>query len=126
MGTPAEHHEKARRHQLFLASISDEFPDWLATVAFYAAVELIELLLAERGHHSKSHFERKEALKRHFPHPELNRAFNDLYNASLDARYLPSSTIPSAADVRAILIGRRLAQIESYVKAHARFQPDSE
>jgi hypothetical protein len=46
MATAAEHQEKANRHLRFLNQISDEFPDWLAVVAFYAAVELVEKLLA--------------------------------------------------------------------------------
>jgi hypothetical protein len=93
---PREHQQKAESHLRFLESIADDFPDWLATVAFYAAVELIEELLAARGHHSQSHFERKSALKQHFPNRELNHAYFDLYNASLDARYLPSQQCRAA------------------------------
>ena len=54
---------KAASHKKFLQTISDDFPDWLATVAFYAAVEMVEQLLAERGHHGESHHDRKVALK---------------------------------------------------------------
>lgn len=110
-------------HKKFLETISDEFPDWLATAAFYTAVELVEQLLAERGHHSKSHFERKQALKRHYPHRTLNQAFHDLYNASLDARYLPAEKCPSSEDVRKILIGQRLKFIEDYVRSKSSYNP---
>ena len=119
MGNQAEHHAKAVRHKEFLQTIPDEYPDWLATVAFYTAVELIEQLLAERGHHSKSHFDRKQALKKHYPHRTLNQAFHDLYNAALDGRYLPQDKAPSVEDVRNILIGKRLTFIEEYVKSHS-------
>jgi hypothetical protein len=122
MGTAAEHQEKAQRNRRFLATISDEFPEWLASVAFYTAVELIEQLLAAKGHHSKSHFERKTALKQYYPNQHLNRAFNDLYNASLDGRYLSLDKAPTTADVRAILIGKQLALIEQYVAAQAKIQ----
>src|SRR5690606_34511623 len=67
MGKSAEHRAKAESHLAFLATVADEFPDWLCTVAFYAAVEFVEEMLAARGHHSKSHFERKEALRKAFP-----------------------------------------------------------
>lgn len=123
MGNQAEHHAKAISHKKFLETISDEFPDWLATVAFYAAVELVEQLLAERGHHSKSHFDRKQALKKHYPHRTLNQAYHDLYNASLDSRYLPSEKSPSSEDVRNILIGKRLKFIEDYVGSKSSYTP---
>lgn len=119
MATSSEHQQKADRHLAFLATISDEFPDWLATVAFYTAVELIEKLLAARGHHSKSHFERKTALIRHFPDRALHRSYNDLYNASLDGRYLSLDKCPTAEDVRQVLIARRLDHIVKYVASHA-------
>lgn len=119
MGTSAEHQEKADSHRRFLLQISNEFPDWQATVAFYTAVELIEGLLAERGHHSKSHFDRKTALKKHFPNRQLNEAYNDLYNASLDARYLSRAKGPTPEEVKAILVDRRLTYIAQYVAAHA-------
>ncbi|HEV3004407.1 MAG TPA: hypothetical protein VGX78_08085 [Pirellulales bacterium] len=118
MATPAEHQAKADRHLAFLATISDAFPEWLATVAFYAAVELIEKLLARHGHHSQSHFERKSALKRHFPSAALNRAYFDLYNASLDARYLSVEQCPDVKDVREVLIAKRLESIRQYVESH--------
>lgn len=119
MATPTEHQEKADSHFRFLGQISDEFADWLATVAFYTAVELVEKLLAKHGHHSKDHFDRKTALKRYHPNRQLNEAYNDLYNASLDARYLPRSNCPSAKDVRDILIDRRLRHVSQYVASHS-------
>lgn len=119
MGTSSEHQEKATRHLTFLATIPDEFPEWLATVAFYAAVELIEKLLADRGVHSKSHFERKSALRTHFPDRALNRAYGDLYNASLDARYESVDRSPTLQEVREVLIQRRLHHVATYVSSHS-------
>ena len=118
MGTQAEHLAKAKSHRAFLDTIPDQFPDWLATVAFYTAVEYVEMLLATRGHHSKSHFDRKNALHRHFPNRPLNRAFSDLYNASLDGRYLSPAQCPTVQEVRTILIAQRLEHIEKYVTSH--------
>lgn len=119
MGTHAEHQAKAESHLRFLAQISDDFPDWMATVAFYTAVELVEKLLAKHGHHSTDHFDRKTSLKKYYPNRQLNQAYYDLYNASLDARYLPQSKCPSANEVREILIDRRLRHISQYVTSHA-------
>lgn len=109
---------KADRHARFLATISDEFPDWLATVAFYTAVEWIEMMLAGRGHHSKSHFDRKSALKKHFPNRALNEAYNTLFNASLDARYLSIERCPAVDQIRSELIARRLDHITKYAASY--------
>lgn len=119
MGTAAEHQDKAESHLRFLGQITDDFPDWMATVAFYTAIEFVEKLLAKHGHHSTDHFSRKTALKRYYPDRQLNAAYYELYNASLDARYLPQSKCPSAKDVRDILIGKRLKHISQYVASHA-------
>jgi hypothetical protein len=120
MGTSSEHKNKANRHLAFLATIPDEFPEWLATVAFYAAVELIEKLLADHGVHSESHHDRRTALKRLFPSHALNRSYSDLYNASMDARYLSIADCPSIQVVREILIKQRLQHIIAYVASHSK------
>ena len=54
MGTAAKHEEKAAHHSEFFAEISDRYPDWLATVAFYAAVEYVEGLFAVRHSQPRS------------------------------------------------------------------------
>ena len=67
MGTAAEHDEKARHHLQFLGEISDQYPDWLATVAFYAAVELVERLFAQHRVHSRGHEDRNQSVQRRYP-----------------------------------------------------------
>lgn len=119
MPTQAEHQEKADSHLRFLSQIGDEFPDWLATAAFYAAVELVEKLLARNGHHSNDHSERTKALRRLHPNPRLNEAYRELYNASLDARYSPRSKSPTLKEVRETLIEKRLRHIIQYVASHS-------
>lgn len=119
MGKSAEHRAKAESHLAFLATVADEFPDWLCTVAFYAAVEFVEEMLAARGHHSKSHFERKEALRKAFPKSRVIHAFSTLYNASLDARYLQQAHCPTAREARDILINVHLTTIRQFADAQA-------
>jgi hypothetical protein len=112
MGTQIQHQQKAEHHLAFLGTISDDYPDWLATVAFYAAVELVEVLAAIRGHHSTSHEGRKDYVRKNLV--RIHQAFHKLYNASLDARYEPLSQCLSAQDVRKELIDRSLKQIQSF------------
>ncbi len=123
MGTEAEHRQKAEHHRRFLATIPDEYPDWLATVAFYIAVELIEGLLAERSGHSRSHEDRKNAIRRDYP--SIQKSYNSLYNASLDARYESPMNWRSADRVRRELIAIRLAHIEKFAASHSRHAPES-
>ena len=120
MGTPAQHKAKAEHHRRFLASISDEFPDWLCTVAFYTAVELIEMALAERNFHSKSHEDRKRFVNLHLQ--RIFKAYHTLYNASLDVRYEPEEHWPSISEVRDILIGEKLRHIEGFIESRQRSQ----
>jgi hypothetical protein len=80
----------------------------------------VEQLLASHNHHSKSHFDRKQAIKRHYPNRQFNQAYNDLYNASLDGRYLALGQVVSVEEVRNILIAKRLKMIEEYVAAHVK------
>ena len=93
---------KADHNCKFLALIPDEFPDWMATAAFYVAVQLVEMLLAKRGRHSQDHFRRKEAVRKDFP--KITKSYNKLYNASLVARYDSPSTVLPVAQVRSELI----------------------
>ena len=79
----------------------------------------MEKLLAKQGHHSDDHADRKRALKRFHPNRQLNEAYNQLYNASLDARYAPLSECPKLREVRETLIGKRLQHISQYVASHA-------
>ncbi|MBX7073752.1 MAG: hypothetical protein K1X71_11450 [Pirellulales bacterium] len=117
MPSAAEHREKCERHRQFLAIVPDEFPDWLATVAFYIGVEAIEMMLAERGAHSRDHHERNQAVKRQFP--SLNASWHTLYNMSLDVRYLTADHFPTIGEVRSQLIDRKLAHVLSFARAHS-------
>jgi hypothetical protein len=123
MGTATEHRQKAEHHRRFLATITDDYPDWLATVAFYIAVERVEGLLAERSGHSKSHEDRKNAIRRDYP--SIQKSYNSLYNASLDARYESSTQWRSVDRVRRELIAVRLDHIEKFAASHSRRPPES-
>ncbi len=117
MGTATEHEEKARHHLAFLIEIRDEYPDWLATVAFYSAVELVGRLFAQHGVHSRGHEDRNQSVQRRYP--SIAAAYKALYNASLDARYQDMNRWLSAEEVRRELIARRLSHIQSFVESHA-------
>ena len=118
MGSAAQHREKAEHNQAFLDSISDDYPDWLTTVAFYVAVELIETLAAERGCHNRNHEDRKHFVRRNCR--QIFQAYHSLYNAGLEARYEPRDHALPADEVRSDLIERRLSHIRKYVASHTK------
>ena len=91
-------HLRQLRHNLdflrFLSVSATPYPDWMATVAFYAAVHAIEAWLARRGIHSHSHHERNIHLRNFLPH--LWQHYRRLEVASRLARYEgvhPSETL---------------------------------
>lgn len=68
MASEAAHLAKADSNQSFLETIGDEYPDWLAIVAFYKAVHLVEALFAKEGRQSKSHYGRNMQVSAHHNH----------------------------------------------------------
>ncbi len=73
---------------MFLVSDVCSHSEWVATVAFYKAVQIVEAVFAAHlKRHSHGHDGRIEDLKRPV-FVELYREFRPLYAASLVARYL--------------------------------------
>lgn len=112
MASEAAHLAKADSNQSFLETIGDEYPDWLAVVAFYKAVHLVEALFAREGTQSKNHTGRNRRLKKR--HPAIWKAFSPLFNASKLLRYTDHKI--SAHKVRQELIANRLTTVESLIR----------
>lgn len=86
MATEDSHREQAEHNQRFLESIDvNRFPDCVATVAFYKAVHLAEIVLVKKGHKSGSHIKRNKVLKTTFP--QLWMDYRPLYAFSRMTRY---------------------------------------
>ena len=111
MATEQKHREKAESNKKFREQIPEEFPDWLAIVAFYEAVHIVETLLARYGIHSKSHTSRNEEIKKRFP--IIWEHYLPLYNVSRLVRYTPYRiTIEQA---REHMVDHRLAAVRRLV-----------
>ena len=111
MATEDAHLKKAQTNQAFLETIPDEFSDWLAIVAFYKAVHLVESIFARQGTPSNNHTQRNKRLKRHYP--EIWKNFRPLYNASILLRYTDRRI--DAKKIREELIENRLKKLEELV-----------
>jgi hypothetical protein len=111
MAKPEEHQKQADHNQRFLESIdTGTFPDWVATVAFYKAVHLVEKMFRARGHNSGSHTRRNNVLKRQYL--PIWREYKTLYSFSRLARYWCFQV--KAEHVKFIL--QRLGRVEREIK----------
>jgi hypothetical protein len=89
---------------------------WAATVAFYAALHLVDRLAARTNYHPGNHTDRNAYVTSH--HRPIWNAYNALYIASKIARYGTVNQFNSAypgTTVQDVLIDRRLVAIETYV-----------
>ena len=117
MPNAAEHQAKVVHNLKFLASITDPaFCDWLAVVAFYSAVHLVEQLCALQGHHNQDHRGRNRIIRQKFR--AIHKHYRPLYNLSMVARYYQASKFKmAAATVKAKMIDHHLEEIKKFVVA---------
>jgi len=113
MGTLVQHAEKAASNQKFLDFISNAgYPDWTATVIFYRAVHLVEMMFAADNSHCNSHEERNAKLQK--DHKDVYEEYHPLYNfarwARYDCRKFHGSNLPECF--------QRLEALEKKVEAH--------
>ncbi len=128
MPSKAEHAEKYRQNRAILDGppmLSSLSGPWAATVAFYAAVHLIEKLAAKDGIHHARHVgpaSRAGYLATHPIHRVLYSQLSALFTASLVARYESDMAFTAAFPgdvVQTTLIDKCLAAIELHVAIHA-------
>ena len=112
MANEKDHFARAAHNERFLGTVSDEFADWLAIIAFYVAVHLVESFFARHERHSRGHRERNEYLKRRYR--DIYREFYPLYNYSLFVRYDCGKA--DAKYVRKALIDKRLPAIRALLE----------
>jgi len=118
------HNEEAIK---FLSGRIDDFPDWVAVVAFYKALHAIETVFAAEGKHYSKHTERNSAIRKH---PKLKGIWNNyrlIKSASRIARYLTedegASVFPCFAgymtpeQVKTTLLEGHLVTVETAARA---------
>lgn len=91
MASEADHIALANRnHDALLHLVEDveRFPEWVTTIAFYKAVQIVEATFCHKiGKHSEDHPRRMRQLKL-TPFKPLYRHFRVLWSESTIARYL--------------------------------------
>lgn len=112
MATEQKHREKAESNKKFREQIPDEFPDWLAIVAFYEAVHLVEILMARAGVHGKNHRHRNGEIQKRFP--DIWKHYLPLFNVSRLVRYTPYKM--TTEQVQKNMVDHRLAKVRHLVE----------
>jgi hypothetical protein len=119
MPSSAQHRDKADRNRAFLGTLKGGAnPEWVAVVAFYTALHLVERLAACDSIHNSKHTDRLDYLKKHENHRAIHADFLALFDASLVARYGTVNQFGKAFPgdtVDKVLVGRHLDAIEKYV-----------
>jgi hypothetical protein len=126
MPTELAHIEQANRNQSVLDSLlvhqDDGFPEWVATLAFYKALHIVEAVFSGAPHisHQQTHFAHDQALKRTNKYMHIAKHYAQLHRVSLIARYLCSggeqfqrfSDYMTAEEVRTRVVNHLLLQVE--------------
>ena len=93
MATAEEHKQQALHNERFLATIDrDEYPDWAATVIFYAAVHRVQMLFETCGGVGGNHHQRNKTLRKLYLGVWKN--YQPLYTFSRLSRYWCMKTKP--------------------------------
>lgn len=115
MADCSEHKARALRNEALCAHLRSTaplaFPDWEVVSLFYAAVHLVEALLATRGVHSNDHHERRRQVLRILP--AAHGAYRQLEILSRDARYSPEGLVTTQ---RVATAAECLRQIKTEVR----------
>jgi hypothetical protein len=86
MATAEDHKLQAEHNRRFLETIDREgFPDWAATVIFYTALHLVQMLFRTKGDVGGSHYRRNATLRRQYL--SVWREYQPLYTFSRLSRY---------------------------------------
>jgi len=78
----------------------DEGLAWATTIAFYAALHLVEAAFANNGDHFDNHASRNQHLKQERSLQAIWRHYKPLYDHSLKARYLTDENDSAEALIR--------------------------
>ena len=84
-----EKRDKAESAQLALQKVNtEEHADWIVIIAFYQALHWVDAyLLSKEGCQPIGHKKRLKAVRRSAALRPIHGHFNNMYNASLHARY---------------------------------------
>lgn len=93
MASPTSNLNQWMHNRSLLPIIPTTHPDWLVTVAFYAALHLIDALLISDGVRTvTSHGERNDVLSHTNRYSKIATLYLPLYGLSRTVRYMPDNS----------------------------------
>jgi hypothetical protein len=118
MATKDEHIQQWKHNRAFLTELPPSYPDWLVTVAFYAALHAVDSILAhDRVARINSHDARNDVLYRTNRYSAIQLKYQPLYTLSRTVRYLANPSAWVAADqVQKNVVERYLYPVERSVQ----------
>lgn len=115
MATEKDHQLQARHNTRFLETIDvQEYPDWAATVMFYSAVHLVQMLFSKKGGRGGNHRKRNDTLRKQYP--EVWKHYEPLHAFSRLARYWCMKVTPEQIPYLKRRFGRLQREIEKFMK----------
>ncbi len=122
-----------------LLNATEEHPEWVATIAFYKALQVVEALFANSGlGHGHGHSKRLEILQdRRNGCSAFCKHYEALLEASEVARYLGARSMSGTGfasfsgymtmeEVKSDLLAKRLMNVEMHARAHLTDQAKSD
>lgn len=92
MAKNSDHLRQWEHNRRFLATITADYPDWVVTVSFYAALHAVDALLVYDGVSSVvSHDSRNRTLRQTNRYQKLYLAYEPLYSLARTVRYIADS-----------------------------------
>jgi hypothetical protein len=105
MASPEAHIAKAKHNIKTIALLSRDLTkkDWIVTVAFYAALHIVDTVLFHKKEgfqkHGQSHDKREEIIKNDTSFQKIYDCYRPLLNQSIIARYLQGFKTPPGASI---------------------------
>lgn len=119
MPKKSEHRIKANKNSKFLEVFTDfnpqgikcKYPGWAITVMFYTALHHVEMFLAQKNFHSRTHITRDKYISRVTDLRPIHNDYSRLQDLSRQARY--DAIIITLSDVEEMK--KRLDRIENHI-----------
>lgn len=116
MPSQSEHETAAKSNRAAIvvlrADCSTCCAPWIVIVAFYAAMHVVEAVLASQNLHSENHEGRHETLKRNRRYQHLYKHYKPLFDAAWRARYEAPNALDNALLAGTQFVDHYLNQIE--------------
>lgn len=117
MATSDQHIQQWKHNRSLINKIPTTHPDWIATLAFYTALQAVDALLINGEKSPQSHKDRNQILQHTNTYTKIWKHYGPLYQLCRTVRYSanPTKWIP-LEQVKLQIFERNLYQVEGSVR----------